>query len=102
MFLWFLLIMRGTILPCFGFWASWAQLVARVPVLVRLLVAFFALSLLAWGTISPLWDQTTLSIDTPSATFAPYLFTTGIAVVMMALLLPQTRQQTPPGRKPTN
>jgi hypothetical protein len=91
LFLWFLLIMRGTILPRFGFWTSWAQLVARVPVLVRLLAALFIIYLLAWSAINLSWAQATLFVATPSATFEPYLLTTGISVTIMTLLLPQAQ-----------
>jgi hypothetical protein len=102
LFLWFLLIMQGTILPSFGFWMRWTQLVTRVPVLMRLLVALFIISLLAGAMINLLWNQPTLFVDTPSASFEPYLLTTGIAVTIMALLLPQTKQHAQPGRKSTN
>jgi hypothetical protein len=102
LFLWFLLIMQGTILPSFGFWMRWTQLVTRVPVLMRLLVALFIISLLAGAMINLLWNQPTLFVDTPSASFEPYLLTTGIAVTIMALLLPQTKQQAQPGSKSTN
>ncbi|WP_220198955.1 hypothetical protein [Ktedonospora formicarum] len=57
LFLWFLLIMRGTILPRFSFWTSWTRLVARVPVLMRLLAALLIIYVLAWGAINVFWTQ---------------------------------------------
>jgi hypothetical protein len=108
LFLSFLLITRTNLLPSLPFWWKWVSLMARVPVVVRLLAGAlisYIVSQIVLSIYQNQQNQQSLLIQTTQAndTFMPVLIGVSISLLVMAVLIPPASQLAaapPPARRP--
>jgi hypothetical protein len=97
-FLVVLLLARSLWLPRWGLWNAWARLISRVPVVVRLVVVFFAGNYVGNAIVAlwlqpPPWLVSVLQWyaqfnRSGSATFLPVLLSTCLGILIAVALLP--------------
>lgn len=101
-FLALILFARAVLLPRWSLWASWARLVTRVPVVIRLIVVFLAGNVIG-NSIVGLWEQPPDWLAqllqqyaqvnrSSSATFLPVLLSTCLGLLVAVLLLPSVEE----------
>ena len=89
---------REVVLPRLGFWVAWANLLKRVPLLIRLGIGAFLVYLIAKVLLTIFWTQPVL-IDTASGSFQWILISMCLSIVVITILAP--RIQSTPTRSAT-